>query len=70
MAICAGHDTTDNWSYHRFFELVGFYTANEERLTHAERPHQHLEGAFELTAQSGRALPRLSTLETHKVETY
>lgn len=34
-------------------------------LTHTERPHQHLQGTFELTAQSGRALPRLDALQTH-----
>lgn len=52
-------------THHRFFQLVGFYTANKEWLTHTERPHQHLEGTFELAAQSGRALPRLNTLQTH-----
>lgn len=54
-----------NLAHHGFFELVGFYTANEERLTHTERPHQQLQGSFELTAQSRRALSRLNTLQTH-----
>lgn len=61
---------TRTCSHHWFFELVGFYTANEERLTHTERPHQHLQGAFELAAQSGRALPRLNALQTHKTSAH
>lgn len=52
-------------SYQWFLELVGFYAANEERLTHTERPHQHLEGTFELAAQSWRTLSCFNTLKIH-----
>lgn len=53
-----------HFSHHWFFKLIGFYAANEERLTHTERPHQHLQGTLELTAKSGRTLPGLNALRT------
>ena len=50
-------------THHWFLELVGFYAANEEGLTHTECSHQQLQGAFELAAQCRGTLPGLNTLE-------
>lgn len=65
LKFCIKHTYT-TFTHHGLFELIWFYTANEERLTHTQSPHQHLQGTFELTAESGRALPRLYTLRTNK----
>lgn len=56
-------EDNDCCSYHWFFQLVWFYAAHKKRLTRAERSHQHLQRTLELTAQSGRTLPRLNSLK-------
>lgn len=55
---------TNFWAqtHHWNFEFVGFDAPHKEGLTRAQSPHEHLQGAFKLTAQSRRTLPSLHTL--------
>lgn len=53
-----------SFTHHGLFELIGFDTAYEERLTDAQRPHEQLEWALKLTAKSRGALPCLHSLKT------
>lgn len=53
-------------THHGLLVLIGFDAAHEERLAHAQRPHQQLQRALELAAERRGALPRLRTLRSDK----
>lgn len=58
-------------AHHGFLVLIGFDAPDKERLTDAQSPHEQLQRSFELTAQSGRALPGLCPLkDTHMHNTH
>lgn len=52
-------------TYHGLLVLIGLDAANKKGLTHAESPHQQLQGSLELAAERGRALPCLCSLQNH-----
>ena len=56
-------------THHRFLKLIWLDAANEEGLAQVECPHEHLQGALELAAQGGRALPGLHALNTSRHQT-
>ncbi len=61
------HTQIHCFTHHGLFELIGFNAAHKERLTHAQRPHEQLEWALKLTAQSRGTLPCLHSLKTQKL---
>lgn len=52
-------------TYHGLLVFIGLDAANKKGLTHAESPHQQLQGSLELAAERGRALPCLCSLQNH-----